>query len=88
MMPAPLVIELPLVSKHRDECGTVIYMAVQDQRPVDGDFQELIVRDTTKNQCLHTPEMQDTEVEYNTESSGFGGNVMSTHSTLSGSTLR
>lgn len=88
MMPAPLVIELPLIAKQRDSCGTVTYTARLDQRPVDGILQELTVKDHTKNNCPTFAALPETEVDYATETSGSKNNILRTHSTFSGGVLR
>lgn len=87
MMPAPIVIELPLISKLRDNCGTITYTAQQDQRSLDGSLLELIVKDNTKNDCEFRVALPQTEVEYSTEFSSRGTNTVRTHSTFSGGVL-
>lgn len=82
MMPAPLVIELPLVAKQTDSCGTVTYTARLDQRPVDGLLQELVVKDNTKFNCIAVGEIPATEVEYTTQA------TETTRSTFLGGMLR
>ena len=34
-----------------DECGTTLYVAQEDSRPVDGAFEKITVRDNTSNSC-------------------------------------
>lgn len=66
-MPAPYIIKLPLVSQSIDRCGNVIYTAERDQRPVDGLFASLIVRDERANRCVRTMEVRPaTHITYET----------------------
>jgi hypothetical protein len=68
VMPAPVVIELPIVAKKTDPCGTVIYTALRDARPVDGILETLEVRDNTANTCKTLVALAPTDIKYNTAS--------------------
>ena len=85
VMPAPVIIELPLENAVLDRCNTVIYSALDDQRPVDGNMRQLVIRDNTRNQCPHFAALPATEVTYKT----LGGWVPEeTHSIFTGPALR
>ena len=51
MMPAPLVVQLPVVSVTSDSCGLRTVTAKQDSRPVDGMLQEIKVTDSSRMTC-------------------------------------
>lgn len=68
VMPAPKTVELPIVSQYNDRCGTQVYLARLDRRPVDGGLQELTIKDNTYNRCPHAKPMDPTEVTYETRS--------------------
>lgn len=64
VMPAPIDVELPIVSQTADTCGTRAYVAVRDERPVDGVKELIRVVDNSHNRCPHTVMMPATEVTY------------------------
>lgn len=51
VMPMPLSVELPIKSMQTDSCGIHHVVAAVDQRPVDGDLQQLSVDDPTDITC-------------------------------------
>jgi hypothetical protein len=51
VMPAPLNIDLPLVSAEQGSCGERIYVAQRDSRPVDGALQTITVTDHSRSTC-------------------------------------
>lgn len=71
VMPAPVVITLPITNRFVDECGSITYTAEKDQRPVDGALQQLLVIDNTDNRCPTFQALAPTEVQYHTEIYGF-----------------
>jgi hypothetical protein len=66
MMPAPVKIDLPLISKRRDSCGIVVYTALRDARPVDGILEVLEISDNTRNTCPTFVQLAPTDVSYRT----------------------
>lgn len=68
VMPAPVNIELPLVSRRKDRCGKIQYKALLDDTARDGLRETLVVTDHSRNTCpspmnaTHAP----TEVIYKT----------------------
>ena len=52
VMPAPTVIELPLVSKSNGFCGGEIYVFEKDDTPVDGLRQTLTIYDDVTYFCM------------------------------------
>ncbi len=51
VMPAPLVIELPITSVQTDSCGIHHVTAKRDMRPADGNLQQLTVDDSAAMTC-------------------------------------
>lgn len=51
VMPAPVVVELPIVSVTKDACGIRTVTAKDDGRPADGMLQEIVVKDPTRMTC-------------------------------------
>lgn len=88
VMPSPFIVRLPITSVAYDRCGSKIINAMLDQRPVDGGFGALSIRDNTSTRCRFFVARPATEVVYRTESSGMGGVAVSTRSTFSGEALR
>lgn len=86
MCPAVLVehnITLPIIAEYTGDCGSTIYVAQKDDRPVDGALQKLIVTDYTNNKCPHFIALPETGVTY--ESAHYdriNGGQVSTHSTF------
>jgi hypothetical protein len=66
MMPAPVIVTLPVVATRQDSCGTWIWTAKQDLRPVDGALAQLVIKDNTRNHCPHFVALASTEVRYST----------------------
>ena len=90
MMPAPFMLDLPLVKTETNECNVTIYTALKDQRPVDGALQEITVIDNSRNSCPtlhHLLALPATEVEYHSVSAGFGGPVIDATSRFRGPAL-
>jgi hypothetical protein len=50
-MPAPVIIELPLVSVKPGICNSTVYAGKLDQRAVDGGLKMITVQDNTANTC-------------------------------------
>jgi len=50
-MPAPMVIELPIISMEKDSCNIVRYIAKKDLRPVDGAMKVIRITDVTNSTC-------------------------------------
>lgn len=67
MMPAPYIVELPIVSVKRNGCGELVTTAKRDKRPVDGSLQQLTVVDHSQLICRYLPRAA-TIVEYITDS--------------------
>jgi hypothetical protein len=55
-------ISLPLVARNGDSCGSVIYTAKVDRRPVDGALQQITVTDNTRNRCPHVVAQNPTDI--------------------------
>lgn len=53
VMPAPLLTELPIVSRKVDGCGAVTIVARRDSRPVDGILEKITLRDYSHDVCEH-----------------------------------
>jgi hypothetical protein len=79
VMPAPINVNLPIVSTTQDQCGTKIITARKDQ-PGQGGREELEIRDNTKNKCPHFAPLADVEVIYVTESGSSPNKIRSTFS--------
>ena len=88
MMPAPVVVTVPVVATKQDSCGTWIWTAKQDLRPVDGSLQKLVIADNTANTCEHFVALPATEVTYTTSFyDRINGREAKTRSTLQGGRL-
>ncbi|MBI3558743.1 MAG: hypothetical protein HY074_20945 [Deltaproteobacteria bacterium] len=87
VMPMPIVIELPIVDRNVDECGSKLIKAAKDLRRVDGALQTLAIRDNTANHCPSFVARPATEVIMKSEYHGRG-RPMSTRSTFEGEALR
>jgi hypothetical protein len=85
MMPAPVVIELPIVSVYKDDCGSRVIVAEQNLVPVDGFFEQLEIHDNRSMTCKTLVAVPGTEVSYMSEG---GRRYMKTFSTFSGPRLR
>lgn len=66
-------IELPLVEiKSNVGCSGVKYLAQKDLRPVDGNFEQIVVTDYSQIECrIIVPQDQMTRVKIKTITSGF-----------------
>ena len=64
MMPAPVIVTLPLVDRQVDTCGNVHYTAKKDLRTVDGINEEIVVSDNRGNRCLTFVALPPTGVSY------------------------
>jgi hypothetical protein len=83
----PMVIELPIVSVRKSDCGDV-YVAKQDRRPVDGNFEQIVLKDMRAALCeIVIPADGMTQVEYKLISAGMDGRVRNFKSKLSGEAL-
>ena len=75
IVPAPLIVELPIVSTTSDSAGEVI-TARQDLRTTDGDLEELIIREQNTDSAQPA-----TSIEYMTE--GFNPSTHAPQTTRS-----
>lgn len=81
VMPAPISVTLPILSRGSDTCGTMIVIA---KRRTPAGLEQLEIRDNTKNVCPHFAQLADTEVIYTTESAAP---AVKTRSVFSGGRL-
>lgn len=74
VMPTPVMLRLPLVSKSSGVCGTVVYTAREDKRMVDGGLQILKIEDNKNfgKYCQSLIAVPATRVTYTTDYSGRG----------------
>lgn len=87
VMPDPHVIQLPLKDSKQDSCGNMIYTAELDERPFDGNYQELVVIDHRRSNCeIAYPAM--TEVTYTVITPGFFTPVIKAVSTMTAEALK
>jgi hypothetical protein len=70
VMPAPIILDLPIVDV-REECGSVIYTAKRDMRPVDGNLEIIKLADHSTRLC--EDHRRGTEVRLTTKTSGMDG---------------
>jgi hypothetical protein len=86
LMPAPVIVRLPIKSVFGDRCGNRHVRAERDQRPVDGNFESLEIVDGSASRCarpmheMHLP----VRVTHELVTAGFGGPVRSFRSTFEG----
>jgi len=84
-------IELPVISAAFDNCGIKTIVAEVNKLAVDGGRETIIVKDNTQNVCPTLIALAETEVIYETQSSGFVSMgfppAISTSSTFSGEEL-
>lgn len=91
MCPAVLVdhnITLPIISEYTGDCGSTVYVAQKDDRPVDGILEKIIVTDYTNNKCPHFIALPETGITY--ESAFYdriNGAMVNTHSTFEATEL-
>lgn len=88
VMPEPRVIQLPLTKKYHDSCGSLVYEAAVDKRPVDGNLEIITVYDHRSNTCPTFVPLPDTHVTYEMVTSGMTGIVVETFSSFSGDALK
>ncbi|OQW55117.1 MAG: hypothetical protein A4S09_16965 [Proteobacteria bacterium SG_bin7] len=88
VMPAPIIIKLPLVSVTNGACNSLIFEARRDQRPVDGNLTVLSVVDNSRFNCPSLHPVEPTEVHLETVSAGMDGHVVKTHSSFTAEKLR
>lgn len=90
VMPTPIVIQLPIKSLSTSRCGQVMYIASEDKRPVDGQLQTLTVVDNSNihPRCATVPEIQPTEIQYETEGYSRMERFIKTHSTFAAEQLK
>lgn len=84
-MPAPFIAKLPIVTQKQTDCGTQIFTAKTDRRPVDGTAEFLEVTDNTANHCPTFNMLEATEATYRTWSAR---NNSDTWSRFSGNRLQ
>jgi hypothetical protein len=85
VVPPPVRIEMILSKVTRDQCGGVTYRGYRDLRPVDGQMQDLVVKDNTRFRCPTFAPIAPFEVTYKTSSyHRMSGRLVTTHSTMSG----
>jgi hypothetical protein len=85
MMPAPVIVVLPIKSVMQTRCGSTIYTAELDQRPVDGKLQTLQLSDNSARRCKDL--RPGVEVRYTTKTSGMAGYEETFVSNFTGSPL-
>ena len=85
VMPMPITIELPIISRQADGCGSEIIEAELDRRPVDGLLERIVVVDNTLNRCMHLIPLPAVEAEYSTVNPW---NQLETFSNFEGSPFR
>ncbi len=51
VMPAPLIVELPIVSIKEEGCGIKQVVALVDKRPVDGNLTQIKIQDISRTTC-------------------------------------
>lgn len=66
VMPAPLMVELPIVSITKDSCGIKHVVASRDSRPVDGALQQITVSDPTSGMTCMTLVAVEPQATYET----------------------
>lgn len=66
MLPGPYIVELPILAKTKDNCGTGIVQARTPEAIPGGLIQQLEVRDNSRNKCPHFVALSPTEVIYET----------------------
>lgn len=77
---------LPVVEAKADACGVITYVASQDKRPVDGNFEKLTITDFQYSICevvanvLEVPVQYMTAIVYETTSAGMDGSMVFTRS--------
>jgi len=72
VMPPALLLSVPLKSISTGPCGETIYSGSQDERPVDGLFQSIVVIDNKNLFCQTLVAVPPTTVTYRAETP-FGG---------------
>ncbi len=90
VMPEPVMITLPIKKVSEGACNSVIYVAVKDKRPADGNYEGLRITDNRRfyETCRSVRAVEPTYVEYKTISAGFGGPVVETLSTFTAKPLQ
>lgn len=87
VMPAPVIVTLPIIEVGTDECGSKVVTAVRDMRPADGGLEKLVIRDNTQAHCPTLIALAPTDVVYEIETAGFRLPVEKTFSTFAGDEL-
>lgn len=89
VMPAPIMVTLPITHESVNSCGSRIYGASHDDRPVDGIYESLTVIDNTKNECPHLVALPATEVIHDIRYyDRINGGMVDLHSIYTGNELR
>lgn len=79
---------VPLVDVFTNKCGSRFFEAMEDLRPADGNLTKITVIDNTDNRCPHFVALPETEVIYETTTSGFSPEgPISGRSTFTGTAL-
>lgn len=90
VMPPPVVVSLPITGVVSGPCGTTIYEASEDKRPVDGAFQMLTVEDNREfyKNCKSPLAVPGVKVTYDTKALDMrNGKEFTSHSQFLGSYL-
>lgn len=60
VMPAPLIVELPVVAVKEKGCGIREFTALEDKRPVDGALRLIKIEDDSQSKCAYVraPELK------------------------------
>jgi hypothetical protein len=86
-LPMPRLVKLKITQRTTDTCGSRVIRAVIDRRPVDGNYEELVIVDNQDNRCPHFARLAATEVTYRTKSARMSGELSETESKFEGDRL-
>ena len=88
MMPAPVIIDLPLLKTTQDACGSTLFTAKRDARPVDGSLEMIKITDHSTRTCKDYRALPGVEAKWITKTSGMDGRVETFSSTFTGSAFQ
>ena len=87
-MPAPFIVNLPLVDVSANGCHSTVYTAYRNAMPVDGAEETLTVIDNSTNTCKYFAAIPPVEVIYEADYfSRKDGRLVKTSSTFTGKPL-
>lgn len=76
-------ITLPITEQYVGDCGSNVYVALKDARPVDGALEKIVVTDYTSNKCPHFIALPETGITLETSFfDRMNGKEVSTHSSF------